>query len=64
MHAAPAHSFPGFRLGLIGGVSLVILSLIGMAEAFHARQIIAEVVSMGHTLLLVTALVLAYLAAG
>ncbi len=64
MHAAPAHGFPGLRLGLIGGISLVILSLIGMAEAFHARQIVAEVVSMGHTLLLVTALFIAYLAAG
>jgi len=33
MNPAPARHFPGIRYGLIGGVCVVILSLIGMVEA-------------------------------
>jgi branched-chain amino acid transport system permease protein len=49
-------------LGLIGGASLVLLSLIGMVEAFSQREIISEVISMGQSLLLLTAAFIAYLA--
>jgi branched-chain amino acid transport system permease protein len=55
--------FPGITLGLIGGASLVLLSLIGMVEAFSQREIISDVISMGQSLLLLTAVFIAYLAA-
>ncbi len=55
---------PGIRYGLIGGVTLVILSLIGMVEAFNQREIVADVISMGQTLLLAAAAFIAGLAAG
>ena len=42
----------GIKIGLIGGVSAVLLALIGMVEAFSQRDIISNVISMGHTLLL------------
>jgi len=53
----------GVRIGLIGGVVGVLLALIGMVEAFSQRHIISNVVSMGHTLLLMVALFIGYLAA-
>jgi len=53
----------GIRIGLIGGIVGVLLSLIGMVEAFSQRDIISNVVSMGHTLLLVDAVFMGYLAA-
>jgi len=40
------------KIGLIGSVISVLLALIGMVEAFSQRDIINEVISMGHTLLL------------
>ena len=51
------------RIGLIGGVVEVLLALIGMIEAFSQRDIISNVISMGHTLLLLVVLFMAYLAA-
>ncbi|MGZ3514698.1 MAG: hypothetical protein ACXU93_12185, partial [Thermodesulfobacteriota bacterium] len=51
------------RIGLIGGVVEVLLALIGMIEAFSQRDIISHVISMGHTLLLLVILFMAYLAA-
>jgi len=54
---------PGIKMGLIGGVSLVILALIGIVEAFNERQIVADVISMGQTLLLLTASFVAFLTA-
>jgi branched-chain amino acid transport system permease protein len=51
------------KIGLIGGVVEVLLSLIGMIEAFSQRDIISHVISMGHTLLLLVVLFMAYLAA-
>ena len=53
----------GVKIGLIGGVVGVLLALIGMVEAFSQRHIISNVVSMGHTLLLMVALFIGYLAA-
>ncbi|MBS3906609.1 MAG: hypothetical protein KGZ49_06185 [Syntrophaceae bacterium] len=51
------------KIGLIGGVVGILLSLIGMVEAFSQRDIIAHVISMGHTLLITVALFMGYLAA-
>ena len=51
------------KIGLIGGVVEVLLSLIGMIEAFSQRDIVSHIISMGHTLLLVVVLFMAYLAA-
>jgi len=53
----------GIKIGLIGGVSAVLLALIGMVEAFSQRDIISNVISMGHTLLLLVAMYMGYLAA-
>jgi branched-chain amino acid transport system permease protein len=63
MNPVATQRFPGIRLGLIGGASLVLLSLIGMVEAFNQREIVSDVISMGQTLLLLTAMFIAYLAA-
>ena len=63
MNPALRQRFPGLRLGLIGGACLVLLSLIGMVETFNQREIISDVISMGQTLLLLTAMSIAYLAA-
>jgi branched-chain amino acid transport system permease protein len=53
----------GTRIGLIGGIVAVLLALIGMVEAFSQRHIISDVISMGHTLLLVEAWMIGFLAA-
>jgi branched-chain amino acid transport system permease protein len=53
----------GIRIGLIGGVSAVLLALIGMVEAFSQRDIISDIISMGHTLLLLVAVFIGYQAA-
>src|SRR4030042_5552995 len=53
----------GIKIGLIGGVSAVLLALIGMVEAFSQRDIISNGISMGHTLLLLVAVFMGYLAA-
>jgi branched-chain amino acid transport system permease protein len=49
------------NIGIIGAVTAVLLSLIGMVEAFNKRDIIYKMVSMGQLLLMVTAIFLAYL---
>jgi len=51
------------KIGLIGGVVEVLLSLIGMIEAFSQSDIISQFISMGQTLLLLVILFMAYLAA-
>jgi branched-chain amino acid transport system permease protein len=53
----------GIRIGLIGGIVGVLVALMGMVEAFGQRDIINNVISMGHTLLLIVALFIGYLAA-
>lgn len=63
MRSAVTERFPGIRYGLIGGVSLVILALIGMVEAFNQREIVADVISMGQMLLLASAAFIAGMAA-
>ena len=51
------------KIGLIGGLVEVLLSLIGMIEAFSQRDIISHIISMGHTLLILVVLFMGYLAA-
>ncbi len=63
MNPAPTRTFPGIKFGLIGGVFLLLLSLIGMVEAFNHREIISDVISMGQSLLLFMAIFISYLAA-
>jgi branched-chain amino acid transport system permease protein len=53
----------GIKVGLIMGAVGVLLALIGMVEAFSQRSVISEVISMGHTLLLLVPLLGGYLAA-
>lgn len=48
------------RLGLIGGAAAVLLALIGMVEAFGARVVIHNVISLGQTLLAATVVFSAY----
>lgn len=52
------------KLGLFGGIAAVLISLVGMAEAFSKREIIADVVSMAQVMLLGVAFVAAFFAAG
>lgn len=47
-------------LGAITGAVAVFLGMVGMVESFAAKQIIAGVISLGHTLLLLTGLVAGY----
>ncbi len=53
----------GVKMGLIGGGICILLSLIGMVEAFSQRDIISDLLSMGHALLLVVAGGIGYRAA-
>lgn len=53
----------GIKIGLVGGVSAVLLSLIGMVEAFNQRDIVYDVITMGHTLLLMAGILMGYMAA-
>ncbi len=63
MRPSSNQQYPGIRFGLIGGACMVLLSLIGMVEAFSQREIVSEVISMGQTLLLFTSAFVSYLAA-
>jgi len=51
------------NIGLIGALTTVLLSLIGMVETFNKRDIIFHVVTMGNTLLLLAAVFISFLAA-
>ncbi len=62
MTATRTQRLPGFRLGVIGGVCLVLLALIGMVYAFNQREIVSGVISMGQTLLVFTSAFIAYMA--
>jgi branched-chain amino acid transport system permease protein len=53
----------GVKIGLIGGVVAVLVSLMGMVQAFSQRDIISNIISMGHTLLLLVGVFMGYLAA-
>ncbi|MGD9057833.1 MAG: hypothetical protein PVJ41_15270 [Desulfobacterales bacterium] len=51
------------NIGLIAALTAVMLSLIGMVEAFNKRDIIYKVATMGNTLLLLTTIFLSYISA-
>lgn len=51
------------KIGLIGGVVAVLLSLIGMVESFSQRHIVSNIISMGHTLLLLVGVFFGYFSA-
>lgn len=51
------------KIGLLSGVVAVLVALIGMVEAFSQRDIVAELLSMGHALILFVLLFGALLAA-
>jgi len=51
------------NIGAIGALTTVLLSLIGMVGAFSKRDIIYEIVTMGHTLLLTVGVFLSFLSA-
>jgi len=48
------------QTGLIGGIVAVLVSLIGMVESFHERDIIAGQITMGETLLLLLVVTFSY----
>ena len=51
------------NIGVIGALTVILLSLIGMVESFHKRDIVYSLLSMGQLLLLIATVFLAYLAA-
>ncbi len=53
----------GVKTGAIGGVSVLVISLIGMVQSFGKRFIIADVLPMGVTIALIISILAAYLAA-
>ena len=53
----------GLKTGVIGGIVALIIALVGMVESFNRRDIIFEIVSMGHVLLLVVGIMMGYIAA-
>lgn len=53
----------GFKTGLIGGASALVVTMVGMVEAFNKRDIIADVVSIGIALLLSIGVFASYIAA-
>ena len=63
MNAESRERLPGLRLGLVSGACLVLLTLVGIVEAFSQREIVSGVLSMGEGLLFFTGLFIAYLAA-
>jgi len=59
----PFNWLPVLRMGLIGGVVALLISLVGMVEEFSQRDIIAGVISMGQTLLIIAMLISGHFAA-
>jgi branched-chain amino acid transport system permease protein len=51
------------KLGLIGGAIAIFLCLIGMVEIFSKRDVIENIITLGHFVLLATAISIGYIAA-
>ena len=51
------------KLGLLGGTIAVFLCLIGMVEIFSKRDVIENIITLGHFVLLATAVSMGYIAA-
>lgn len=54
---------PAVRVGLLGGVVALYLCLAGLVSVFSERALITGIISLGHTLLVVTGLATGYIAA-
>jgi branched-chain amino acid transport system permease protein len=52
-----------FKLGLLGGIVALYVCLVGLVGTFAERDIIGEVVAFGHTMLMLAALGIGYVAA-
>ena len=50
------------KLGLLGGAIAIFLCLIGMVEVFSKRDVIEDIITLGHFILLATAVSVGYLA--
>lgn len=53
----------GVKTGVIGGITVLVIALVGMVESFNKRFIIADVMTMGIALVIVVAVLIAYNAA-
>lgn len=53
----------GVKIGAIGGVSVLTISLIGMVQMFGKRFIVADFLPMGVAIALILTILTAYLAA-
>ena len=53
----------GVKTGLIGGITVLVIALVGMVESFNKRFIIADLMTMGIVLVIVVAVLIAYNAA-
>jgi branched-chain amino acid transport system permease protein len=53
----------GVKTGVIGGITVLVIALVGMVESFNKRFIIADVMTMGLALVIVVAVLSAYHAA-
>ena len=53
----------GVKTGAIGGITVLVIALVGMVESFNKRFIIADVLTMGIALVIVVAVLIAYHAA-
>jgi branched-chain amino acid transport system permease protein len=63
MNQDQSHWRYAVKIGLIGALIVAMLALIGMVTAFNKRDIIYQIVTMGNTLLLLSAVFFSYLAA-
>jgi branched-chain amino acid transport system permease protein len=54
----------GLRIGLVGGVAALYLSLVGLIDAFETRNMITGIITLGQAMLAVVPLVAGYRAAG
>ncbi len=53
----------GVKTGVIGGITVLVVALVGMVESFNKRFIIADVMTMGIALVIVVTVLIAYNAA-
>jgi len=53
----------GAKTGVIGGITVLVIALVGMVESFNKRFIVADVMTMGIALVIVVAVLIAYNAA-
>ncbi|MFQ5400549.1 MAG: branched-chain amino acid ABC transporter permease [Anaerolineae bacterium] len=54
---------PSLKIGFYGGIVAVYISMVGMVETFGQRDLIKDIISLGHLLLLITVLGVGFLSA-